>query len=444
MLPENTIISVHECGKFYKIFNSPADRLVNAVLGYKNYREHWALKPLSVDIKRGESWGVIGKNGSGKSTLLQLLTGTLAPSTGTIYVEGTVAALLELGAGFNPEYTGIENIYLYSSLLGISRRIVEGSIDNILSFADIGDYVHQPVKTYSSGMFLRLAFACAVNVDPDILIVDEALAVGDARFQLKCHKRIRTMLDSGTSLLFVSHSTEAVKDLCSKSIVLDEGRLSYKGDTLDAVVKYYQILFPEQSNPTRSSPENMDVARKDNLHPQQLEDSAHMSIYYPEDSISKAFGIGGATIESISFSGNSVPGCLHPGERIEVHVLASWDSSFVHHYLVANSLDANITTGIAFTDVKGIAIFGLNGFDSNTRIDPGIGRILTKTSFVVPHIRPADYFITVAIALGQMHNHVQLQCYEAFCKISVERGTLAVNGLLGLRYDFESSAPPAL
>lgn len=438
MLSDETIVSVRDAGKYYKIFNKPVDRLSNAIFQCKNYNEFWALKPLSVDIRRGESWGIIGKNGSGKSTFLQLLTGTLTPSTGSILVRGTVSALLELGAGFNPEYTGIENIYLYSTLLGLSTTSIDNSLDSILSFADIGDHVHQPVKTYSSGMFLRLAFACAINVDPNILIVDEALAVGDAKFQLKCYKRIRSMIDSGTSLLFVSHSTEAVKELCSKSLLLDSGDLRYSGDTLDAVVKYYQILFPKESGHVQEKEIPLEFIDNSDGLPLVRNSTTNNIEFYPADSVSNFFGVGGAEIKSLTLLGISNPGVIAPNDKLQLITKVALDSEFIRQYLLVNPLTPNITTGIAFTDVKGLPVFGLNGFDASHQIDPSLDFVTTTISFECPHIRPGDYFITVAVALGTMNNHVQLQCYDAFCKINVISGSIPVNGMIGLGYEYDS------
>jgi len=226
-------ISVKNLSKCYQIYDRPQDRLkqslifrLKAITGRTvktYYREFWALKDISFDVKRGETLGIIGRNGSGKSTLLQIIAGTLQCTTGTFNLNGRVAALLELGSGFNPEFSGRENVYLNGAVLGISIEEMNRLFDSILSFADIGDFIEQPVKTYSSGMLVRLAFAVSVNVKPDILIIDEALSVGDAAFQFKCFQRLEELTQSGTTLLFVSHSMEMVKTFCERAIYLKQG-----------------------------------------------------------------------------------------------------------------------------------------------------------------------------------------------------------------------------
>lgn len=244
------IDSVSKC---FAIYARPSDRLRQSVLprlrnviglrGRTYYREFWALRDVSFDVRRGETMGIIGRNGAGKSTLLQIICGTLTPTAGSVELSGRVAALLELGSGFNPEFTGLENVYLNASLLGLTRKATDAKLDSILSFADIGDFVHQPVKTYSSGMVVRLAFAVQAQLEPDLLIVDEALAVGDARFQAKCFARLKALRESGTSILFVSHSTEQIVSHCSRAVLLEGGRLQEIGEPRRIVNRYLDLLF---------------------------------------------------------------------------------------------------------------------------------------------------------------------------------------------------------
>jgi lipopolysaccharide transport system ATP-binding protein len=223
------------------------------------YSEFWALRDVSLEVARGECVALIGRNGSGKSTLLQIITGTVIPSAGEVQVEGRVAALLELGSGFNPEFTGLENVYLNASLLGIGRSEVDAKLDDILAFADIGEFVHQPVKTYSSGMVVRLAFAVQAQIDPDVLIVDEALAVGDARFQAKCFARLKALRERGTSILLVTHSTEQVVTHCDRAILLERGAKVADGLPRPIVNQYLDLLYGRspaevaQQGPRRSA-----------------------------------------------------------------------------------------------------------------------------------------------------------------------------------------------
>ena len=214
----NTAIKVSHLTKVYKLYDKPIDRLKESLhlLKKQYHKEFYALNDVSFEIKKGETVGIIGKNGAGKSTLLKIITGVLTPSSGHVHTNGRISSLLELGAGFNPEYTGVENIYLQGTLMGYTHSKMESKVDEILEFADIGDFVHQPVKMYSSGMFARLAFAVAINVDPDILIVDEALAVGDAGFVLKCMNRMKEIKEQGTTILLVTHDTQSIKLLLLK------------------------------------------------------------------------------------------------------------------------------------------------------------------------------------------------------------------------------------
>lgn len=229
--------------KYYKLYASPRDRLKEALhpLGKKFHKEFYALKNISFELKQGKILGVVGKNGSGKSTLLKLISQVLVPNSGTIQVNGKVSALLELGAGFNPQFTGLENVYFYGTVLGFSREYMQERLDAILTFADIGEFVHQPIKTYSSGMRARLAFAVATEIDPEILIVDEVLSVGDTIFQRKCYAKINSMFKNGKTVIFVSHNRNAIVGLCEKALLLDGGGLLCAGEAEDVVQEYEKL-----------------------------------------------------------------------------------------------------------------------------------------------------------------------------------------------------------
>ena len=235
-------IRVKHLEKMYKLYNKPSDRL-RETLGLRvPVKEHYALKDVSFDVKRGETVGIIGTNGSGKSTILKIITGVLNPTKGEVEVDGRISALLELGAGFNMEYSGIENVYLNGTMMGFSREEIDARLQDILDFADIGDFVYQPVKSYSSGMFVRLAFAVAINIDPEILIVDEALSVGDVFFQAKCYRKFEEFKTQGRTILFVSHDLSSIARYCDRVILLNKGVKLEEGSPKQMVDMYKQLL----------------------------------------------------------------------------------------------------------------------------------------------------------------------------------------------------------
>lgn len=246
-------IKVENLSKCYQIYDQPSDRLKQFVFPKAQrsfgmqprqyFREFWALRNVNFEVKKGETVGIIGRNGSGKSTLLQMICGTLNPTSGSVTTNGRIAALLELGSGFNPEFSGRENVYLNGSLLGLSRAELDARYDDIASFADIGEFIERPVKTYSSGMYVRLAFAVQAMVDPDILIVDEALAVGDEKFQRKCFARLEELKGNGSSILFVSHSSASIVELCQNALLLDQGARLMFGPASDTIRMYQKFLY---------------------------------------------------------------------------------------------------------------------------------------------------------------------------------------------------------
>ncbi|OHD14692.1 MAG: hypothetical protein A2086_16790 [Spirochaetes bacterium GWD1_27_9] len=259
-------VTVSNVSKCYKLYDKPIDRLKESLNPFrkKYHKDFYALKDLNLEVKKGQTLGIIGQNGSGKSTLLKILTGVLTPSSGQFNVNGKVSALLELGTGFNPEFTGIENVYFNGTILGYSRKEMERKFDDIVAFAEIGDFINQPVRTYSSGMFVRLAFSVAVNVDPDILIVDEALSVGDAYFAVKCMNKMRKFKEDGKTIIFVSHDPGAVRTLCERAILLEKGKIVDEGDP-DKVFNYYNTLISlkrEREEEKTYTQEQRDLLRK--------------------------------------------------------------------------------------------------------------------------------------------------------------------------------------
>lgn len=246
-MEKKKVIQIHNLSKMYKLYDKPSDRLKES-LGLskkKRYREHYALHDVSFDIEEGECVGIIGTNGSGKSTILKIITGILSPTDGEVKVDGRISALLELGAGFNMEYSGLENVYLNGTMIGFSKEEIDARLDDILAFADIGDFINQPVKMYSSGMFVRLAFAVAINIDPEILIVDEALSVGDVFFQAKCYHKFEEFKEQGKTILFVSHDLSSIAKYCDRVVLLNKGRMLDEGSPKAMVDMYKQLLVKQ-------------------------------------------------------------------------------------------------------------------------------------------------------------------------------------------------------
>jgi len=313
---QDIAIRINNLSKCYQIYNKPSDRLKQFILPKfkqilrKNspayFREFWALKDVSFEVKRGETVGIIGRNGSGKSTLLQIICGTLTPSAGEVQINGRVAALLELGAGFNPEFTGRENVYLNAAVLGLTKQEIDLRFDKIEAFADIGEFIDQPVKTYSSGMYVKLAFAVIAHVDADILVVDEALAVGDAFFTQKCMRFLRAFMKNGT-VLFVSHDTSSIRSLCNKAIWLEKGVIFESGSPKQVSENYLEAFYEAQqgkSTTTRlKAPQPSPSIDQVDLRHQLLNKSNLRNdievFHFNADAPS--FGQGGAEITAVKF-----------------------------------------------------------------------------------------------------------------------------------------------
>ena len=269
IINDEKVIDIRHISKVYKLYDNPKDRLLDALklTRKQKYKEYRALDDISFCVHKGETVGLIGTNGAGKSTLLKIITGVLTQTSGEVEVHGKISALLELGAGFNGEYTGIENIYQHGQVMGLTPEQIEKKKPEIIEFADIGDHLYQPVKTYSSGMFARLAFACAINVDPDILIVDEVLSVGDMAFQLKCFKKFEQFKEKGKTILFVTHNISDVLRNCTRTIIIDSGRKIFDGSVKDGVERYKKIIVgldPEESKEEQITDEQL-LAKNKNI-----------------------------------------------------------------------------------------------------------------------------------------------------------------------------------
>ncbi|WKZ32190.1 MAG: ABC transporter ATP-binding protein [Thermodesulfobacteriota bacterium] len=297
-----TAIRINNVSKSYRMYPAPADRMKELLhpFGKKYHKDFWALRDVSLEVPKGTTFGIVGQNGSGKSTLLQIIAGILSPTTGSVEVSGRISALLELGAGFNKEFTGRENVFLQGAMRGISREEMEEKFDSITAFADIGHFIDQPVKKYSSGMYVRLAFACAINIDPEILIVDEALAVGDAMFQRRCYRRLEEFQKSGKTILFVSHNVGTVTSICTQAMFLDRGRVVCMGSPKEVVNAYSKALAEREAEYARKMSGGKDAAATN-----WTEDGEDERV---EGTGEFRFGAGGAELKEIELlNGNGEP-----------------------------------------------------------------------------------------------------------------------------------------
>ena len=342
----SSILTVKNISKVYKLYSHPIDRFKEAFhpFGKKYHRDFFALKDISFSIGKGETLGVLGHNGSGKSTLLKLIANVLTPSVGSINVIGKSSALLELGAGFNPELTGLENVYFNSAVLGYSQSEIEDKLDAILAFADIGDFIHQPIKTYSSGMMVRLAFAIAIHIDPEVLIIDEALSVGDMRFQLKCFKKLTELKEAGKTFLLVSHDTGIIRNMCDRVIWLHHGEIFQIGDP-KTVTRHYEAYMNHGILPDKiTKTEDLSVITKE----------PKINLWSKIAPNSFQSGTGGAEINRVAFylKSDSTPITTLEGEE---------DVEFCYEFIAKQDIEFPLVSFL-ISDEFGKAISGSNSF----------------------------------------------------------------------------------
>lgn len=378
---EEIVISIKNVSKSFKRYAHPVDRLKELLLpGRSNAEEFWALQDINFEVAKGETLGIIGQNGSGKSTILQIIAGTLKPTTGEILVKGRVSALLELGSGFNPEFTGRQNVFFNGRILGLAQEEIEAKFDEIASFADIGDFIDQPVKTYSSGMFVRLAFAVAVNVNPEVLIVDEALAVGDVVFQHRCMRRMRELMDSGITTLFVSHDPSAIRTLCSTAVLLHKGQQVNLGRPEHLLNQYLKMMTdlelelesrlpeipPTVSNPEFATTEDFSRVRRGS----QTMQITHVSL-----------------LDELGESSERLPTVTF-GELATIRV-----------ELQARTDIPELIVGFFICDKNGVEILGTNTQEEGLTVSSlSAGQQVTIEFRLNIPLRPGSYSLTVACA----------------------------------------------
>lgn len=457
MSSELLTISVASLGKKYEIYAQPSDRLKQMILPrigrltgigrHAYFKEFWALRDVSFEVRRGETVGIIGRNGSGKSTLLQMICGTLHPTQGAVKTYGRIAALLELGAGFNPDFTGKENVYLSGLLYGIPESELRKRFNSILEFADIGEFIHQPVKTYSSGMYVRLAFAIAVHVDADTLVIDEALSVGDARFTQKCMRFLREFQKRGT-LLFVSHDAGAVTNLCSRAIWLDQGRLVMDGSARDVVERY----LAEQHAADRASVGHHVTVREVTLAGGAATNVATdlPAAAMPVDVVDpRKDMLNGATrnlVEVFQFEAQHVEKEFGAGAARIIDVRLLDDSGQAHRLITGGEIadlviEAEVLEpieapifGFYIKDRLGQKLFGDNTYmnyrDQPLGAEPGT-RLRAHFRFRMPVLPNGDYSIDAALASGTQENHTQQHWIHDALTFRASESTMR-HGLVGI------------
>ena len=408
------VISVDGISKFFEIYPKPSYRLWQMLFRGRRrfYEPFWALRDISFTVGHGECVGIIGRNGAGKSTLLQIITGTLAASSGCVDVKGRVAALLELGSGFNPEFTGRENVYLNATILGLTREEIDSRYDGIVAFADIGDFIDQPVKSYSSGMVVRLAFAVVAHVDADVLIIDEALSVGDAFFTQKCMRFLRRFIAEHTAL-FVSHDTAAVNSLCNKAILMEHGRIKQIGSPKDVTETYLKDMYEANQGVSTSdietdgatpaglgsfSPEDFRDMRADFINASNLRNDIQLFVFNEE---SAAFGKKGITITGaalLDIKGRPLNWVVG-GEPVSLHITVHAHKdvfSPIIGFFLKNRLGQNIFGDNTFLTYRENPMLLCRGQSARALF-----------SFIMPILEAGDYSFAIAVAEGTQQEHIQ-------------------------------------
>lgn len=433
----NKVISVQCLSKSYKLYNSKTDRGLDLFLpfGKPRHKDFHALMDISFTVEEGESIGIIGRNGSGKSTLLKILSGVLSQTTGEIQVSGKVASLLELGAGFNPELTGRENIYFNGALMGCTRAQMQEKIAEIINFADIGGFIDQPVKIYSSGMFVRLAFAASVHVDPDILIIDEALAVGDVRFQKKCVDFMRKFKEQGKTILFVSHDIFTVKSFCNRLILINDGKMEAIGEPDDVANRYYQIMFPKAENTPSKKEQTAQIL--------SLSDTDSVNKYWLEvdlDSDDAHWGHGAAWISRLRVGGIREPNIFNWDDCIEIEMVCQWNSDEILRICGEHGVLPKMLVGFRFENSQSWVITNFASsmldedvlpfsLESNTEC-----AICCKVSPM--KLASGHYFITPSLAIGTQDQLFPVKEYTNLIHLYCDT-PVGVLGQMRLDYSIE-------
>lgn len=410
---DDIAIKVENLSKVYKLYNKPLDRLKESLnpLRKKYHNDFFALRNINFEVKKGDRIGIIGRNGSGKSTLLKLLTGVLSPSGGNVQVNGRVSALLELGAGFNPEYTGIENIYFNATISGLSKEFIETKLGEIIEFADIGEFINQPVKSYSSGMFVRLAFALAVFIEPEILIIDEALSVGDIKFQQKAIRKMQDLMDNSKAILYVSHDMGSIRSFCDKVIWIKDGEIFQTGEPKKITQHYYDYMIHDIL-PNSEKKKSIKI----DLESNETDNNNELNIMWDYTTTCNTTGEGKTEITKVSFYNKK------PFEKMTV--LEGNEDNVV--FFMGIDVKENI-----YQPIIGFGIFNQYGVPiihyNSVVMDKSINsfecgeRIIIRFEFKLPKLCNGTYSISVGIDDGTLENHVVVKHVHESCIFRIER-----------------------
>ncbi len=406
----STVINVEQVSKCYQAYEKPVHRLIQALSSTKKklYTEFWALRDASFSVAKGETFGIVGQNGSGKSTLLQIIAGTLRPTVGTVNTNGRIAAILELGAGFNPEFDGVENARLNAAIIGVDEKEFKKSLPEIIEFSGLGDFIYQPVKTYSSGMYVRLAFSVSISLKPDILIIDEALAVGDARFQRKCFRKLESLKSEGVTILFVSHSMESVVSHCDRALFLDKGQIQNIGEPKDVVNQYLDMLFKSETEDSEQQ-----YAKSDGVSPAQPNEQEDYSALSHDHSVDHCknrqgynsqeyrWGDGRAQIFDYVLLQNNQPfnHQCEKGDRLSLTFSTAFSQPF-----------ANLIYGMTIKTTDGKTVYGTNNRLKNQLLNVSSSGEVTEIRFEFNvNLAAGDYFISLGVAADDdQRDHIPL------------------------------------
>lgn len=405
-------IKIKNISKIYRLYEKPSDRFFESfsIRKKSRHKDYYALNKVSLDVKKGEILGIVGTNGSGKSTILKIITGVLTPTSGDIEINGKISALLELGAGFNPEYTGIENIYLNGTMMGYTKAEVDEKLKDIIDFADIGDFINQPVKTYSSGMFARLAFAVSINVDPDILIVDEALSVGDTRFQKKCYRKMEELKKEKTIIL-VTHDIGVISKFCDRVAWIEKGELREVGEPLDIAKKYTAYVMESQLTEEEVEKDSNIKENKDN---KLMNISGRVESYGDKKALITAIGL---------FQNESMVETVMPNEPTKIVIGVEFKEEIFQPIV-----------GFTIKDRLGNVAFQSNSEVLKGEIESHKKYGEYEFEFVFPELNVGQYTISPAVASGTQSNHIQHNwIHDAFVFNVINNNLYNLEGILSLK-----------